>query len=567
MIDSEPKPSLSTDSPDPANPTDSVKSPPSPKRSLGMIATIVAAATLISKLFGLVRQQAIAAAFGTGAAFDAYNYAYVIPGFLLILLGGINGPFHSAIVSVLAKQEHKNAAALVETITTLVGVGLLILTVAMIGFADPLINLVAPGLSQTPQGEFIHGIAVQQLQIMAPMAVLAGFIGIGFGTLNAADQYWLPSISPLFSSATVILGIGGLWLVLGNQIVLAEYAVLGGAVLAGSTLAGAILQWLVQLPPQWKAGYGGLRLRFDPRRSGVKEVFQVLGPATFSSGMLQINVYTDLFFASYIPQAAAALGYAGLLAMTPLGILSNMILVPLMPVFSRLTEPENWDELKQRMRQGLLVTGLTMLPIGGLFVVLAKPIVQLVYERGAFQRESSEIVASLVVAYGVGMFVYLGRDVLVRVFYALGDGNTPFRVSIFNILLNAALDYLCVRVFDGGAAGLVYATVGVNLFSLILFVIILDRRLKGLPILHWGIDLAKLTIVSGMAGGLTWAVSRGIIANLGQENLLTISMNLGLSGLAGTVSFIALALCLKIPEVDAFLGQMRQGLSDRFKRS
>jgi putative peptidoglycan lipid II flippase len=567
MIDSEPKLSPSTDSPDPANPTDSLKSAPSAKRSLGMIATIVAAATLISKLFGLVRQQAIAAAFGTGAAFDAYNYAYVIPGFLLILLGGINGPFHSAIVSVLAKQEHKNAAALVETITTLVGVALLILTVGMIGFADPLINLVAPGLSQTPDGEFIHGIAVQQLQIMAPMAVLAGFIGIGFGTLNAADQYWLPSISPLFSSATVILGIGGLWLVLGDKIVVSEYAVLGGAVLAGSTLAGAILQWLVQLPPQWKAGYGGLRLRFDPRRSGVKEVFQVLGPATFSSGMLQINVYTDLFFASYIPQAAAALGYAGLLAMTPLGILSNMILVPLMPVFSRLAEPENWDELKQRMRQGLLVTGLTMLPIGCLFVVLAKPIVQLVYERGAFQRESSEIVASLVVAYGVGMFVYLGRDVLVRVFYALGDGNTPFRVSIFNILLNAALDYLCVRVFDGGAAGLVYATVGVNLFSLILFVIILDRRLNGLPIVNWAIDLAKLTIVSVMAGGLAWGVSRVIIANLGQENLLTLSINLGLSGLVGTVSFIALALCLKIPEVDTFFQQLRERLSDRFKRS
>jgi putative peptidoglycan lipid II flippase len=371
----------------------------------------------------------------------------------------------------------------------------------------------------------------------------------------------------LFSSATVILGIGGLWLVLGDKIVVSEYAVLGGAVLAGSTLAGAILQWLVQLPPQWKAGYGGLRLRFDPRRSGVKEVFQVLGPATFSSGMLQINVYTDLFFASYIPQAAAALGYAGLLAMTPLGILSNMILVPLMPVFSRLAEPENWDELKQRMRQGLLVTGLTMLPIGCLFVVLAKPIVQLVYERGAFQRESSEIVASLVVAYGVGMFVYLGRDVLVRVFYALGDGNTPFRVSIFNILLNAALDYLCVRVFDGGAAGLVYATVGVNLFSLILFVIILDRRLNGLPIVNWAIDLAKLTIVSVMAGGLAWGVSRVIIANLGQENLLTLSINLGLSGLVGTVSFIALALCLKIPEVDTFFQQLRERLSDRFKRS
>ena len=249
----EPTGSSSVDSPEgsgadsPLVEDPATSAPEGSKRSLGVIATIVAAATLISKIFGLVRQQAIAAAFGTGAAFDAYNYAYVIPGFLLILLGGINGPFHSAIVSALAKQERKQAAALVETITTLVGIALLVMTVGMIYGADPLINLVAPGLGSTETGAFIHKIAVQQLQIMAPMAMLAGFIGIGFGTLNAADQYWLPSISPLFSSAAVILGIGGLWLWLGGEIVNPRYAALGGMVLAGSTLLGAIVQWLVQL--------------------------------------------------------------------------------------------------------------------------------------------------------------------------------------------------------------------------------------------------------------------------------------------------------------------------------
>ena len=89
----------------PESPADSSPSQqPQARRSLGTIAAIVGVATLLSKVFGLVRQQAIAAAFGTGAAFDAFNYAYVVPGFLLILLGGINGPFHSAIVSVLSKE-------------------------------------------------------------------------------------------------------------------------------------------------------------------------------------------------------------------------------------------------------------------------------------------------------------------------------------------------------------------------------------------------------------------------------------------------------------------------------
>ena len=133
---------------------------------------------------------------------------------------------------------------------------------------------------------------------MAPLALLSGLIGIGFGTLNAADSYWLPSISPLFSSFTLLLGLGLLVLQLGSRITLPEYALQGGLVLAWGTLGGALLQWLVQVPAQWRAGMGTLRLRFNFRQPAVQEVLKVMAPATFSSGMLQINVYTDLFFAS-----------------------------------------------------------------------------------------------------------------------------------------------------------------------------------------------------------------------------------------------------------------------------
>ncbi|NJO71224.1 MAG: murein biosynthesis integral membrane protein MurJ, partial [Oscillatoriales cyanobacterium RM1_1_9] len=469
-----------------------------PSRSLARIAGIVAIATLLSKVFGLVRQQAIAAAFGVGPAIDAYNYAYVIPGFLLILLGGINGPFHSAMVSVLARRNAREAAPLVETITTLVGGVLLLVTVSIVVFADPLIHLVAPGLSQTPEGLEIRAIAVQQLKIMAPMALLAGLIGIGFGTLNAGDMYWLPSISPLFSSVVLVGSLGILVMYLGEQITDPAYALLGGIVLAWGTLGGAFLQWLVQIPAMGRAGLGKLRLRFNFKQPAVQEVLKVMIPATFSSGMLQINVYTDLFFASYIPQAAAAMGYAGLLIQTPLGIISNVILVPFLPIFARLNAPEDWPELKGRIRQALLLTAITMLPLGSLMVALATPIVRVVYERYAFNLEASEFVAALLVAYGTGMFVYLGRDVLVRVFYALGDAETPFRVSIFNIFLNALLDFLLVNAF--GAPGLIWSTVGVNLFSMLILLWLLHRRLHGLPWREWSLPFLGLVLGSVIAG-------------------------------------------------------------------
>ena len=551
--------------------TDSKK----PTRSLAGIAGIVAIATIISKVVGLLRQQAIAAAFGAGVVAGAYNFAYIIPGFLLILLGGINGPFHSAIVSAVSKRKREEIAPIVESITTLVVGLLLLVTIGLVIFADPLMHLVAPGLFATAEQAAARGVtpagyqnlvqtrelAIQQFKIMAPMAMLAGLIGIGFGTLNAADVYWLPSISPLLSSVTVLIGLGGLAWTLGAQITSPEYAVVGAAVLAWSTVAGALLQWLVQLPVQWKEGLGGFRPRFDFRRPEVQDVLKIMGPATFSSGMLQINVWTDMFFASFLPNAEAAvsaMGYAGLLAMTPLGILSNMILVPLMPVFSRLADPENWAELKQRIRQGLMMTAIAMLPLSALMMALALPIVRVVYERYAFDLEASYLTASILVAYSVGMFVYLGRDVLVRVFYGLGDADTPFRISIVNIFLNAVLDFFLIKPF--GAPGLILATVGVNVVSMVVMLWILNRRLNGLPLREWMTPIAGLAAASAIAGVTAWGTLRGLESLWGNSGLLILLAQLGIAGAAGLIIYIGLALQLRLPEVTQFGDRIRQKL-------
>jgi putative peptidoglycan lipid II flippase len=526
-------------------------------RSLAGIAGIVAAATLISKLFGLVRQQVVAAAFGLGAAADAFNYAYTIPGFLLILLGGINGPFYSAVVSVLAKRKQEEAAPLVETIMTLVGGVLLIIAIILFLFAPNIIDLFAPGLRLLDK-ELVREIAIRQLRIMTPMALLAGLIGIGFGVLNAANQFWLPSISPLFSSVTVIIGLGILYLQIGNKISAPEYAMIGGIVLAGSTVAGAILQWLVQVIVQARSGLGRFRLRFDFHQPGVKEVVKIMLPATFSSGMLQINLYTDLFFASLIPVVgvAAGLASASLLVQTPLGIISNVILVPLLPIFSRLTEPQDWHELKLRIRQGLVLSAFTMLPLGALMVTLALPIVRVVYERGAFNFDNSALVSSLLVANGLGMFIYLARDVLVRVFYALGDGGTPFRISMFNIFLNALLDFLLIQPF--GAPGLVLATVGVNCSSVLMLLWFLDRRLNGLPLREWSLPILGLTVGSIVSGVASFATLQVLQRFLGINGLLIQLLQLCIAGAVGLCVFAIIATAMKLPEVNVFVSRMRQ---------
>jgi putative peptidoglycan lipid II flippase len=536
-------------------------------RSMGRIAGIVAVATLLSKVSGLLRTMAIAAAFGVGVTVEAYNYAYNIPAFLFILLGGINGPFHSAIVSSISKQKNQSdIAPLVETMTTMVGGILLIVTMLLILFAGNLIDIAAPGLTHaTSEAAMARGLAVRasaidQLQIMSFMAVLSGFIGIGFGTLNAADMYWLPAISPILSNITTIVGLSIAVLQIGSKISLPEYAIAGGKLLAWTTLIGAILQWLVQVFAQWKAGLGTLRLRFDWWRPGVKETLAVMGPATLSSGMLQINLFVAMYFASFIPGAAPAMLYSNLLVQTPLGIVSTMILVPLLPIFSRLADPKDWTELKDRIRQGLILTGVTMLPLSATIIALSYPIVRVIYERGAFKVEDSQLVGLVLMASSLGMFFYLGRDVLVRVFYALGDGGTPFKITVINIFLNGLFDYLLWQPL--GAPGLVLATVGVNVISCIVLLWCLDRRLNGLPWRSFT-PLLGLTAASIVTGLVTWGASLGWQQLVPTSNLITLILQLVVAGGVGLGVFALIASQLKLPEVDIFVSRLRQKVLKR----
>ena len=150
--------------------------------------------------------------------------------------------------------------------------------------------------------------------------------------------------------------------------------------------------------------------------------------------------------------------------------------------------------------------------------------------------------------YGAGMFFYLGRDVLVRVFYALEDGNLPFRVSAVNIFLNGLFDFLFYKPL--GTSGLVLATVGVNVVSMIIFLVILNRRLNGLAWGEWLISLLSLTGISAIAGLAGWGVSGQLEKMLGTGNLVLDLLQLALSCGVVVGIFGIFAMQLKLPEVD-----------------
>ena len=166
-------------------------------------------------------------------------------------------------------------------------------------------------------------------------------------------------------------------------------------------------------------------------------------------------------------------------------------------------------------------------------------------------------------AYSVGMFVYLGRDVLVRVFYALGDGDTPFKISVVNIFLNGLFDYFLVQKF--GAPGIVLATVSVNVISMIAMMYFLDRRLNRMPLISWSITIFGLVIASAIAGGASWTVyhfiSRDFASMTAVAKFAGELVGLAIASAVGLTIFGAIAIQMKIPEVNTLTKQIKRRFS------
>ena len=520
-------------------------------KSIEKIALVVTLGTLLSKTGGLLRQLVIAGAFGIGATYDAYNYAYIIPGFFLVLVGGLNGPFHNAIVSVLSNKSDKESKYITSAVNTIVISSLFILSGIIFLLANPLIQIFGPGLSNE-----VHQIAVLQLQIMAPITFISGLTGLAFGTLNSREEFFIPSLAPLISSLIIIIGVGIFWLQESQFSDFFDLGLRGEVVIAISTLVGAILQFAIQIPLLIKIGFSKIKFIFDWKNEGVKEVLKIIIPATFSSGMLQLNVFTDLFFASGIVGAAAGLSYANFIIQAPLGLISNALLIPLLTKFSKLKGDQNIDHLTKKIGQSLNISSATMIGLGSVLISLCNPIVELIYQRGAFDQNAVDLVSPLLIAYAIGMPAYLGRDLLVRIFYALGDAKTPFNLSAIGIWLNIFFDWVLIGApspwgnqlpFNFGAAGIVLATVLINFITCSALLLKLNRKIGKLPLKEWCIDSLKLIFAGFISSIVCWQVSSIISGEVGFTSLL---IEVIFSACLGLLTFALISTSLKVNEIN-----------------
>ena len=395
---------------------------------------LISLATSLSKLAGFIRQIFIAAAFGIGITYDAFNYAYIIPGFLLIIIGGINGPLHNAVVAVITPLTKRDAGIVLTKVSIQLTFLFFIFGLIIFFNSGFFIDLIGPNLSSESKS-----IATYQLKILTPCIPLSAFLGLSFGALNSRNKFFISSISPAFTSLITILFIS-ISLGINSHNITSNYFFYTG-LLATATLTGTCIQFAIQLWEIQKIGLLRFQLRDNSVKDEEKRIIKLIAPASISSGLGQINVFVDMFFASGFQGAASGLAYANFLIQAPLGVLSNALILPLLPRFSKFWNNQERRNLEKSLVSGIEYSFLTTLFLTGFFITFNNQIVQFVFQRGAFNSEAVFLVKNILIAYSMGIPFYLYRDLLVRTYYAIEKPKLPFQLSLVGIILNVFFDW------------------------------------------------------------------------------------------------------------------------------
>ena len=520
-------------------------------------AWLIALVTILSKVIGFLRDVITAKYYGTTWQSDAYFYAYQIPSFAIILLGGVGGPLHSATVAVFSKLipdlNEKPSEFVNKLYNTFLCLSVLFfsaLGILFFIFAPQIMAIIINSGTQ----EMIT-LAAKHLQIMTPVFIVGGIVGIYYGLLITYKKFMLPNFSPMIMSLVIIAGC--LIIPILNHIPFFSnhFSLLNDEncyILAIATTIGAICQFLLQFPQIKKIGF-----RFKPNfefwnNPELKTLLELVFPAILSSTIGQLHIYIDMFFTSSLKAGAwTSIGYANRIFQFPVGVLVTAFLVPLFPLFTRLVAQKDDEGIRSYFNKGVGLLFYVAIPIIIGICTVGTDVVRLVFERGEFDYNSSIMVFEALLYLSVSILPYVFRDSITRVYYAFDDAKTPFVIATSSIALKILFNYIFINILGMQIGGITLSTSLVTLYNAIGLGILINKKIK-LNYKDLFINLAKMIIIGSITLFISFFTAKFL------ENTMLNSMNLQLfeiirisivSIIMMTI-YVLLSICFKVGYVD-----------------
>jgi len=449
-------------------------------------AGVVSGATLLSRVLGFVRDLIIARTFGAGTTTDAFFAAFRLPNMLRELLGegALSAAFIPVFTESLTKRGREAAWRLVWTVFTLLASLLVLLSLAGIVLAPALVRLIAPGFQALPSK---LNLAILLARVMFPYILFVGLAALLMAILNAMGHFATPALSPTMLNIAMI----------GCALYLAPHLDPPILSLAIGVLLGGAGQLLIQIPVAWRRGmsaHRGLHLR-DP---SIRRIARLMAPGVAGLAVTQLNVFVGTLLASFLGEGSISiLYYAFRLIQFPIGIFGVAIATAAFPTMARQAANHSLEEVGSTAAYALRLVLFVTLPSMVGLLVFRVPIVQLLFERGAFDRTVTLATADVVFFYTLGLGAYVSTRVLVPAFYSIQDTGTPVKIGAVAVLVNVLSSLLLMRPL--GAGGLALATALSSFVNLGLLLTTLRRRLGALgeeslwpPLLRMGVAAAAM---------------------------------------------------------------------------
>jgi putative peptidoglycan lipid II flippase len=500
----------------------------------------MAAATLLSRVLGMVRVMFYAQFMGDGWVAGAFTFAFQIPNLFRRLLG--EGALTAAFIPIFKEKEKTHGEIEMWRAANAVISGLVVAACVIIGLAMIGISV---ALASHPFAEKTE-LMLRLLRVMFPYMLLVCLAAALMGMLNARGHFFIPAMGATMLNVVMIASV--LWLAphMGTHLHEQIFA------LAFGVLAAGVAQAAFQLPTLWREGF---RYRWvSPwRNETVRLVVTRMIPGAIGVAAFQLNVLLVQGLAFWInPQINASFEYAVRLMELPQGMFGISLATYLLTTLSSLALEKNYSEFRATLRQGIGSLVFVNLIAAILLIVLAEPIVRLLFEHGdKFTADSTDRVSFALVCLAPGLVAFSTVNVLARAFYALGDTKTPMKISLACLALNFLLAAALVSPLKQGGLGI--ANTATSIVNVWLLLFALRKRLEKLEMESLQKIMFPLFLATVFAGLLAWQSWRLWEDGIGHE---TIALKIGAvfvpAAIAGLVYLLA-ALWLEIPAAKEIL--------------
>ncbi len=528
------------------DPGEDFEGEPAPGRQAGRIARSTAffsIATAASRVAGLVREIVAAGYYGISGPMSAFTIAFQVPNLVRSLFAdaALQPAFVPIFTEQLEKKNYREAFRLASTLLLIVTMVLGAITALFVLLAPVIMPLFAPGF----EGEILD-LTITLSQVLFPILIMLGVSGIVVGVLNSYDRFGAFAIAPLFWNITIIAVLVFVEPLFHGDDRIYAYAI--------GILAGTLVQLLI---PTWDLRNTPFKFSwsFDWRNRDVRRVLLLMLPVTISLGLINFNLLINSFFGSLVSdQAPAAIDKAFRIYQLPQGIFSVAIATVLFPTLARYASRGAIDDLRATMANGMRQILFVLVPAAAAVLVLAEPMIRLVYQRGAFDAQETTVVTTALFWFAFslptnGLFL-----LLTRTFFGLQRPWIPTLIAAGNLAITALA---ALALYHLGVGGIVASTAIATGASVVAQCVILRRLLGGLELgrlLDATVRICLAAIALAAVSYGVWEVLDDILGRglLGQ--IVSLGLGLGLGGLV----YVLVARLLRIPELEQIMRLVRR---------